>query len=215
MSTEQRIRILLADEHRLIRAGLRTLLADYPDLCMVGDAASSATAVQLCAALEPDVIVTDLMACPRTGIHTIRVMNDMCPQVSIVVYSAQFAQTVVYDAIRAGAISFLSQDAPIDELVEAIRAAHHHRQSMLSQRVAAALVTATQQAGQAALLTEREQQVLALMVEGLNNIAIAQRLVISRSTVKKHISHIFHKLNTRTRTETVAYAFQNGLLASR
>ncbi|HLA97431.1 MAG TPA: response regulator transcription factor [Anaerolineales bacterium] len=212
MSPSQTIRVMLVDDHTMVRRGLATFLKVYDDLELVGEAGSGEDAVQICAQVLPDVILMDLMMPDMDGATATRLIRQQFPKVRVVALTSFIEEGLVQDALQAGAISYLLKDVSADELARAIRAAHSGR-ATLSPEAAQALVDAANQPpvpGQD--LTERERVVLALMVEGLNNTQIAGRLVVRPSTIKTHVSHILSKLGVASRTEAVALAMRHRLV---
>jgi two-component system, NarL family, response regulator LiaR len=212
MNPSQPIRVMLVDDHAMVRRGLATFLMVYDDLELVGEADSGQAAVQLCGQVNPDVILMDLMMPDMDGAATTRLIRQKYPNVQVVALTSFKEQEVVQNALQAGAIGYLLKDVSADELRQAIRAAHSGR-ATLSPEAAQALVNAANQPpvpGQD--LTERERAVLALMIEGLNNTQIAGRLVVSPSTIKTHVSHILSKLGVASRTEAVALAMRHKLI---
>ena len=212
MSPSQPIRVMLVDDHTMVRRGLATFLKVFDDLELAGEADSGEAAVQLCGQVLPDVILMDLMMPGMDGATATRLIRQQFPKVRVVALTSFKEQEVVQNALQAGAIGYLLKDVTADELARAIRAAHSGR-ATLSPEAAQALVNAANQPpvpGQD--LTERERVVLALMVEGLNNTQIAGRLVVSPSTIKTHVSHILSKLGVASRTEAVALAMRHKLI---
>jgi NarL family two-component system response regulator LiaR len=213
MSSSQPIRVLLVDDHTMVRRGLATFLKVFDDLELVGEAASGEAAIELCGQVLPDVILMDLMMPDMDGATATRLIRQKFLKVQVVALTSFKEEQVVKNALRAGAIGYLLKDVSADELAWAIRAAHSGR-AILSPEVARALANDANQTpvpGQD--LTERERAVLALMVEGLNNTQIAGRLVVSPSTIKTHVSHILSKLGVASRTEAVALAMRYRLFS--
>jgi NarL family two-component system response regulator LiaR len=207
------IRVLVVDDHTMVRRGLATFLKVFDDLVMVGEAASGQEAIQLCDELKPDVVLMDMVMPDMDGATTTRLMRKQSPQVQVLALTSFKEELLVQSALQAGAIGYLLKDVSADELAQAIRAAHAGR-STLSPEAAQALVHATSQPPAPGIdLTERELEVLALMVEGLNNTQIAARLTVSPSTVKSHVSSILAKLGVASRTEAVSLALRNRLVA--
>jgi len=200
MSPSKPIRVMLVDDHIMVRRGLATFLKVFEDLELVGEAAGGEAAIELCGQIQPDVILMDMMMPDMDGATATQLIRQQFPEVQI-----------VQSALRAGAIGYLLKDVSAEELARAIRAAHAGR-ATLSPDAAEALVTAANRPpvpGQD--LTERERDVLALMIEGLNNTQIAERLVVSPSTIKTHVSHILRKLDVASRTEAVTLALRHRL----
>ena len=212
MSSSQPIRVMLVDDHLMVRRGLATFLKVFDDLELVGEAESGAAAVQLCAQLLPDVVLMDMMMPDMDGPTTTRLIRQQYPQVQVVALTSYKEQELVQNALQAGAIGYLLKDVSADRLARAIRAAHLG-QATLAPEAAQALVNAANQPPSPGHdLTERERDVLLLMVEGLNNTQIAARLVVSPSTIKTHVSNILSKLGVASRSEAVALALRSGLV---
>jgi NarL family two-component system response regulator LiaR len=207
------IRVLVVDDHTMVRRGLATFLKVFDDLVMVGEAASGQEAIQLCDKLQPDVVLMDMVMPDMDGATATRLIRKQSSQVQVLALTSFKEEILVQSALQAGAIGYLLKDVSVDELAQAIRAAHAGR-STLSPEAAQALVHATSQPPAPGIdLTERELEVLALMVEGLNNTQVAARLTISPSTVKSHVSSILAKLGVASRTEAVSLALRNRLIA--
>ena len=207
------IRVMVVDDHTMVRRGLATFLKVFDDLEMAGEAASGKAAVQLCAQQQPDVVLMDMVMPDMDGATATRLIRKQFPKVQVLALTSFKEELLVQSALQAGAIGYLLKDISADELAQAIRAAHAGR-ATLSPEAAQALVHAASQPPAPGLdLTERERVVLALMVEGLNNTQIAERLTVSPSTVKSHVSNILSKLGVASRTEAVAIAVRNRLVA--
>jgi two-component system, NarL family, response regulator LiaR len=212
MSPTQPIRVMLVDDHTMVRRGLATFLKVYPDLELVGEVGSGQEAIELCGAALPDVILMDLMMPDMDGATTTRLIRQKYPKVQVIALTSYKEHEIVQNALQAGAIGYLLKDVSAGELARAIRAAHAGR-ATLAPEAAQALVQAANQPPTPGLdLTERERAVLALMVEGLNNTQIAARLVVSPSTIKTHVSNILSKLGVASRSEAVALALRSGLV---
>lgn len=212
MSNSQPIRVLLVDDHLMVRRGLATFLKVFDDLELVGEAESGETAVQLCTQLLPDVVLMDMKMPDMDGPTATRLIRQQYPKIQVVALTSYKEQDLVQNALEAGAIGYLLKDVSADQLARAIRGAHLG-QATLAPEAAQALVNAANQPpspGQD--LTERERDVLELMVEGLNNTQIAARLVVSPSTIKTHVSNILSKLGVSSRSEAVALALRSGLV---
>jgi two-component system, NarL family, response regulator LiaR len=212
MSPSQPIRVMLVDDHTMVRRGLATFLKVYPDLEMVGEAGSGLEAIELCAAALPDVILMDLMMPDMDGATTTRLIRQKHPKVQVIALTSYKEQEIVQSALQAGAIGYLLKDVSAEELARAIRAAHAGRATLAPEAAQALVHAANQPPTPGQDLTERERAVLALMVEGLNNTQIAARLVVSPSTIKTHVSNILSKLGVASRSEAVALALRSGLV---
>ena len=214
MSTPNaRIRVMVVDDHAMVRRGLATFLKVFDDLELAGEADSGHAAIQLCAQLQPDVVLMDMVMPDMDGATTTRLIRKQSPSVQVLALTSFKEETLVQSALQAGAIGYLLKDVSADELAQAIRAAHAGR-STLSPEAAQALVHATSQGAETRIdLTDRELEVLSLLVDGLNNTQIAAKLTVSPSTVKSHVSSILSKLEVTSRTEAVSLALRNRLVA--
>jgi NarL family two-component system response regulator LiaR len=206
------IRVMLVDDHTMVRRGLATFLKAFDDLELAGEARSGETALQVCAEVLPDVILMDMVMPDMDGAAATYLIRRQFPQVQVIALTSFKEGDLVKKALEAGAIGYLLKDVSADELARAIRAAHAGR-ATLSPEAAQALVETTNQSPAPGLdLTEREHEVLALMVEGLNNTQIAGRLTVSASTIKSHVSNILSKLGVASRTEAVSLALRNRIV---
>jgi two-component system, NarL family, response regulator LiaR len=205
------IRVMLVDDHTMVRRGLATFLKVFDDLQLVGEADSGEAAIQLCTEVLPDVILMDMILPDMDGAASTRVIRQQFPHVQVIALTSFKTGDLVRNALQAGAIGYLLKDVSADELVEAIRAAHAGR-ATLSPEAAQTLVEAANQPRPGLSLTERELEVLALMVDGLNNTQIAGKLIVSPSTIKSHVSNILSKLGVASRTEAVTLALRNHII---
>jgi two-component system, NarL family, response regulator LiaR len=205
------IRVMLVDDHAMVRRGLSTFLKIFDDLQLVGEAESGEAAIQLCAEVLPDVILMDMILPDMDGAASTRVIRQRFPQVQVIALTSFKTGDLVRNALEAGAIGYLLKDVTADELVRAIRAAHAGR-TTLSPEVAQTLVEITGLPKPAYNLTGRELEVLALMVDGLNNTQIAGKLTVSPSTIKSHVSNLLSKLGVASRTEAVTLALRKHII---
>jgi two-component system, NarL family, response regulator LiaR len=206
------LRVLIVDDHAVVRSGLSAFLLAFDDLEVAGEAASGAEAVAQCEELSPDVVLMDLVMPGMDGAASTEAIRATCPNVQVLALTSFPEEDLVQRALKAGAIGYLLKNVSADELADAIRAAHAGRATLAPEATQALINSATRPAKPDHHLTERELEVLELMVEGLTNPAIAETLVVSRSTVKFHVSSILAKLGVATRTEAVAVAVQEGLV---
>ena len=212
-SPSQPIRVMLVDDHTMVRRGLAAFLKVFDDLRLAGEAESGAAAIQLCGELLPDVVLMDMVMPDMDGATATRAIRQQFPQVQVIALTSFKEGDLVKNALQAGAIGYLLKDLSADELAQAIRAAHAGR-ATLSPEAAQALIETTNQPPEPGLaLTEREREVLALMVEGLNNTQIAARLTVSPSTIKSHVSNILAKLGVASRTEAVTLALRHHIVS--
>ena len=212
-TTQQPIRVLIVDDHLMVRKGLATLLKVFDDLELAGEADNGEAAIQLCARVLPDVILMDLVMPVMDGATATRAIRQQFPQVQIIALTSFKEGNMIKNALAAGAIGYLLKDVSADELAQAIRAAHSGR-ATLSPEVEQTLVESANQPPVPGLdLTEREREVLILMIEGLNNTQIAARLTVSPSTIKSHVSNILSKLGVASRTEAVTLALRHHIIA--
>jgi len=206
------IRVMLVDDHTMVRKGLATFLSVYDDLQLAGEAESGAAAIQLCGELLPDVVLMDMVMPDMDGPIATRTICRMYPQVQVIALTSFKEGDLVKNALEAGAIGYLLKDVSADDLVQAIRAAYAGRATLSPEAAQALVETANQPPRPGLDLTEREREVLALMIEGLNNTQIAGRLTVSPSTIKSHVSNILSKLGVTSRTEAVTTALRNRIV---
>ncbi len=208
---DDKIRIMLVDDHTVVRSGLSAFLTVNRDLELVGEAENGEQAVVRAGLLQPDVILMDLLMPVMDGVAATEAIKKQHPGIQIIALTSFQEDELVQNALKAGAIGYLMKNVTARELAAAIRAAKEGKMT-LSPEAAQALVHASQQPEMAEALTERERDVLKLMVEGLNNAEIADRLVVSLSTVKYHISNILMKLGVDNRVAAVTTAIQKKLV---
>jgi len=211
-SSAPRIRVVIVDDHPMVRRGLATFLKVFDDLELAGEAAGGQEAVRLCAQVRPDVVLMDMVMPDMDGATATRIIRKQSESIQVIALTSFKEEILVQGALQAGAIGYLLKDVSADELARAIRAASAGR-ATLSPDVAEVMVQAAGQPPKPGLdLTERERAVLALMVEGLNNTQIAAKLGVSPSTIKSHVSNILSKLGVSSRTEAAALALRHGLV---
>jgi len=209
----QPIRVLLVDDHTMVRRGLATILMVFDDLHLAGEAETAEAAIRLCGEVEPDVVLMDMVLPGMDGATATRTIRQKFPQMQVIALTSFKEGALIKNALEAGAIGYLLKDVSADELAQAIRAAFAGR-ATLSPDVTQVLVHAAGQPPKPGLdLTERERTVLLLMVEGLNNTQIAEKLTVSPSTIKSHVSNILTKLGVSSRTEAVTLALRRGLVS--
>jgi two-component system, NarL family, response regulator LiaR len=212
-NTSKPIRVMLVDDHTMVRHGLVTFLKVFNDLQLAGEAESGEAAIQLCEKSLPDVILMDMVMPGMGGAAATSVIRKQYPHAQIIALTSFKEGELIKKALQAGAIGYLLKDVSADDLAQAIRAAHTGR-ATLSPQAAEALVQSANQPPMPGLdLTAREREVLSLMVEGLNNTQIAGKLTVSPSTIKSHVSNILTKLGVSSRTEAVTLALRHKLVA--
>ena len=208
------IRIVIADDHVLVRQGIRAFLETHADLAIVGEGEDGPEAIRLCIDKQPHVALLDLVM-PGGGIETTRAIREACPQTQVVLLTSFEDPQQIVAAVRAGALSCLLKDVDADALAEAVRKASRG-EAVLHQRVAARLMELLRKDSEPGsemldLLSQREREVLALIAEGLNNQLIAERLGIGEKTVKTHVSNVLGKLDVSDRTQAAVFAWKSGL----
>ena len=215
MGETRPIRVLIVDDHSMVRTGLATFIRVQPDLQLVGEARDGQDALRLCEQREPDVVLMDLVMPRMDGVAATHAIRERWPQVQVIALTSFQEKELVQDALQAGAISYLLKDVSTDELADAIRAAYAGR-STLAPEAAQALIQMARSTSESPApghdLTPREREVLALMVEGLSNPQIGERLSISVTTVRSHVSNILSKLGVSNRAGAIALAVRNKLV---
>lgn len=213
---ENKIKVLIVDDHAIVRQGLRTLLELMEDIIVVGEAANGKIALDLISQLNPDVVMMDLMMPEMNGITATRQICAQNPGIKIIALTSFLEDKNIIPAIQAGATSFLLKDVSPNELVDTIRAAfrgearlHPNVARKLMERVSSQTAS---QANPVSGITDREMDVLRLVAQGMSNREIAGTLVISEKTVKTHISSLLGKLNLNDRTQLAIYALKNGFI---
>jgi NarL family two-component system response regulator LiaR len=204
---------MLVDDHTMVRRGLATFLKVFDDLQLAGEAESGAAAIKLCGEVLPDVVLMDMVMPDMDGAAATRVIRQKYPQVQVIALTSFKEGELIKNALEAGAIAYLLKDVSADDLVRAIRAAHAGRATLSPEAAQALVETANQPPTPGLDLTEREHEVLSLMVEGLNNTQIAGRLTVSPSTIKSHVSNVLSKLGVTSRTEAVTLALRNHIVS--
>lgn len=214
MSSAEQICILIADDHAIVREGLRALIDTEPGMELVGEARDGVEAVQLARSLKPDVLLLDLLMPGKDGLAAIKEIKQHDPEARILVLTSFAEDEKVFPAIKAGALGYLLKDTSPHSLLQAIRDVYHG-ESSLHPTIARKLIgelhrpSGPPPAGEE--LTEREVEVLSLVAQGLSNQEIADRLIVSERTVRKHVSNILGKLHLANRTQAALYALRTGI----
>jgi NarL family two-component system response regulator LiaR len=207
------IRLLLVDDHAVVRQGLRMFLNLDPEFEIVGEAADGNAALKLARELQPDVVLMDLLMPGMDGIEATGILRREMPDIEVIALTSVLEDSSVVGAIRAGAIGYLLKDTEANELIRSIKAAAEG-QVQLSPQAAARLMREVRAPESPETLTERETEVLRLLAQGQSNKEIARQLSIGEKTVKTHVSSILGKLNVSSRTQAALYAVRIGLVES-
>jgi|GEM_PF-247967 len=210
------LRVLVVDDQVMLRNGIQFSLLAYPEIEVVGQASCGEEALELCAELHPDVVLMDLLMPGMGGVAAIASIHAQWPEIAVLALSNFPEGQMVEDSLQAGALGYLLKDAAIEELVRAIRLAQRGMPTLAATAAQALVQTVTARPPKLGHdLSERESQVLELLTEGLSNLQIAERLVITPATVKFHARSIRAKLGTSSRTETVVIALQHHLVPTK
>lgn len=207
-----KIRVVIADDHALVRSGLEGILALFDDIELVGEAAGGEEVVRMCEQTQPDVVLMDLVMPGLDGTAATAEILRGCPAIRILALTSFSDEELIEHALRAGAIGYLMKDITGDQLAAAIRAAHAGKPTLAPEAARVLMHAVATPAALGKDLTPRERQVLGLVAEGLTNAEIAERLVISLSTAKTHVSSIISKLGAASRTEAAALAVRHRLV---
>ncbi|NWF68263.1 MAG: response regulator transcription factor [Chloroflexi bacterium] len=213
MVDNKTIRILIVDDHQVVRQGFAVFLKTFPDLLLVGEAADGEEALRLCGEVHPDVVLMDIIMPHMDGVTATRLIRQQYPNIKVVAFTSYTDNRHnAQKALQAGATGYLFKDVSISELAQAIRSVHDGV-LVLTPEVSQLLMQASAARAQREFnLSDREREILALLVTGLSNAQIAQRLSVSRSAIKFHVSSILGKLGATSRTEAVTIAHQYKLL---
>jgi NarL family two-component system response regulator LiaR len=207
------VRVMIVDDHAVVRSGLSAFLMAYDDMEFVGDAGGGLEAVRKCPDLRPDVVLMDMVMPEVDGAEATRLIREACPHVQVIALTSYKEEELVQGALKAGAIGYLLKNVSADELANAIRAAYAGRPTLAPEAAEVLIKAATRPAQESGPdLTDRELEILQLMVDGLSNPEMAKKLFVSRSTVKFHVSNILMKLGATSRTEAVSMAIHGHLV---
>ena len=212
----QRTTILIADDHEVVRNGIRAYLETIPDFQVVGEASSGEEALDMVSDLIPDIVLLDLIMPGIDGIETTRRIKQISPRTQVVVLTSYHEDVHIFPALKAGAISYILKDMKMEKLVEALHRAVQGEVTLHPRVAARVLQNIRGENGEEQPLftdlTDRETDVLKLIASGLTNSQIAEKLVISENTVKGHVSNILSKLHLADRTQVAVYAWQQGIV---
>lgn len=212
----KQITVLIVDDHKVVRRGVRAFLETQSDLAVVGESESGTAALKLVEEFAPDVVLMDLVMPDMDGVEATRQVKQISPRTQVIVLTSYHQDEYIFPAIRAGALSYLLKDAEPEELADAVRKAAD-REAVLHPRVAARVVQELHGArsdtpNAFTELSDRELQVLRLIADGMNNADIAETLIISEKTVKSHVSNILGKLHLADRTQAAVFAWREGVV---
>lgn len=212
MAGDKPIRVMIVDDHAVVRSGLVAFFMAFEDLKMVGEASGGEEAIGMCRDVKPDVVLMDLVMPGMDGAEATKAIKQECPEIQVIALTSFPEEDLVKGALEAGAIGYLLKNSSAEDLVAAIRAAYDGKPTLAPEATEVLIKQSTKGPPPGGNLTERELEVLKLMVEGLNNNNIAEQLFVSQSTVKFHVSNILMKLDAATRTEAVATALKEKLV---
>ncbi len=212
MTESESIRVIIVDDHTVVRSGLRAVLDASEGLELIGEAGDGEEAVKICERLQPDVVLMDLQMPKMDGVEATRIIHGRWPQIHIIALTSYKEKEYVEGVLKAGATSYLLKNVSAEELVSAINKVVLDQPS-LSPEAAQVLIQAVNQPSQPGFdLTDREREILTLMVEGKSNSEISESIFITQATVKYHVSNILSKLGVTSRTEAVVIAIKNNLV---
>lgn len=213
MTDKERIRVVIVDDHAMLRSGLRFFLKGFDDLKLVGEAKNASEAIAVCAQTRPDVVLMDMVMPDIDGAEATRLIRLQNPRTQVIALTSFQEENLIEKALQAGAIGYLLKNVSAEDLAHAIREAHAGR-STLAPEATEVLIRATRQRAPQPdyCLSAREKEVLALLVEGLSNAEIAERLVVSVATAKFHVRRILTKLGVGSRSEATALAWKQNLV---
>jgi NarL family two-component system response regulator LiaR len=213
MDNSRKIRVLIADDHGMVRRGVSIYLKNHNDLEVIGEARDGQEAISLCEEKQPDVILMDLLMPKLNGVAATRLVRKRWPDVQVIALTSFQDKDLIHDALQAGAIGYLLKNVSGDELARAIRAALAGQSTLAPEAVQSLIQPNSPEYSLSQELTRREREVLALLIKGMTNPEIASSICVSRATVKIHVSHILSKLGASNRAEAIALAIQHKLVA--
>jgi NarL family two-component system response regulator LiaR len=213
MTEQERIRVVVVDDHAVVRSGIEYSLLAIDDIELVGIAESGADALRLCEKLQPDVVLMDMMMPEMNGAVATRAVLERCPGARVIALTSFQEGSLVQEALQAGALSYLLKDVGMEELAQAIRSAHAGKATLAPEAAQALAEAAMHPVDPGYDLTDREREVLGLIVEGKSNAEIAGELAVSLSTARFHVSTILSKLGATNRAEAAALAVKHRLVS--
>ncbi|OEF99364.1 hypothetical protein BHF71_01890 [Vulcanibacillus modesticaldus] len=212
------LRLLLCDDHSLFRQGLKTLIELKSDMIIVGEAKNGLEAIEKCRILKPDFVLLDIEMPKLNGIETVKIIKNEFPDIKIIILTISEKDLNLYQALKYGADGYLLKNLEIEELVKLIYDVEAG-QTVISPQIAGKVLkelsdvlTPEEKPSKYQTLTDREQEVLQLVATGISNKQIAERINISENTVKKHLRNILHKLQLKSRSEIISYAYSEGII---
>ena len=208
MKATQYIRVLIVDDHGMVRKGLLAYLKNMPDIEVVGEARDGREAIEQCEQLKPDIVLMDLVMPDLGGVAATRMIHQRWPEIRVIALTSFQEKELVQEALQAGAIGYLLKNLSGEELAAAIRAAHAGRPTLAPEAIQALIQAQTEDEVPGKDLTRRELEVLSLLVKGMSNPEICDRLCLSRATVKVHVSSILSKLGVSNRGEAISVAIR-------
>jgi len=207
------IKVMIVDDHPVVRDGLKNMLLVFDDLELIGEAENGSAALAFCKQNTPDVILMDILMPDMDGIVATRFIHEQYPQVKVIILTSYPEDNLIQKSLEAGAIGYMLKNAEIDTLAEAVRSAYAGRPTLAPEVTMALIRTKTGPLKLGSDLTQREREVLALIVQGSTNEQIAERLVISPATARHHVSACIQKLGAANRAQAASLAVKHGLVA--